>query len=131
PREGWAEAAALPCERRAALPPRVEQVRSYIQEHFCEELSLEDIANACDMSKYYLCHVFKENMGISAFNYLIWLHMEEARRLLATTSLKVAQVGLQVGYSDPNYFITAFKKQEGMTPTEYRIGQRSRLAAAE
>ena len=131
PQESWVEPAAGLRERRTTLPPRVEQVRSYIQEHFCEELSLEDIANACDMSKYYLCHVFKENMGISAFNYLIWLRMEEARRLLATTSLKVAQVGLQVGYSDPNYFITAFKKQEGMTPTEYRIGQRTRLAAAE
>ena len=48
---------------------------------------------------------------------------EEARRLLATTTLKVSQVGSRVGYADPNYFITAFKKQEGVTPTEYRAGQ--------
>ena len=64
------------------LPVRVERVRQYIQEHFCEEISLESIAAACGMSKYYLCHVFKENMGVSVFNYLIWLRMEEARRLL-------------------------------------------------
>ena len=83
------------------------------------------------MSKYYLCHVFKENMGVSVFNYLIWLRMEEARRLLATTTLKVSQVGSRVGYADPNYFITAFKKQEGVTPTEYRAGQTVRCLSAE
>ena len=113
------------------LPVRVERVRQYIQEHFCEEISLESIAVACGMSKYYLCHVFKENMGVSVFNYLIWLRMEEARRLLATTTLKVSQVGSRVGYADPNYFITAFKKQEGVTPTEYRAGQTVRCLSAE
>ena len=129
PRVGWAEPLLKP--ERPVLPVRVERVRQYIQEHFCEEISLESIAVACGMSKYYLCHVFKENMGVSVFNYLIWLRMEEARRLLATTTLKVSQVGSRVGYADPNYFITAFKKQEGVTPTEYRAGQTVRCLSAE
>ena len=129
PRVGWAEPLLKP--ERPVLPVRVERVRQYIQEHFCEEISLESIAAACGMSKYYLCHVFKENMGVSVFNYLIWLRMEEARRLLATTTLKVSQVGSRVGYADPNYFITAFKKQEGVTPTEYRAGQTVRCLSAE
>lgn len=129
PRVGWAEPLLKP--ERPVMPVRVERVRQYIQEHFCEEISLESIAAACGMSKYYLCHVFKENMGVSVFNYLIWLRMEEARRLLATTTLKVSQVGSRVGYADPNYFITAFKKQEGVTPTEYRAGQTVRRLNAE
>ena len=129
PRVGWAEPLLKP--ERPVMPVRVERVRQYIQEHFCEEVSLESIAAACGMSKYYLCHVFKENMGVSVFNYLIWLRMEEARRLLATTTLKVSQVGSRVGYADPNYFITAFKKQEGVTPTEYRAGQTVRRLNAE
>lgn len=129
PRVGWAEPLLKP--ERPVMPVRVERVRQYIQEHFCEEISLESIAAVCGMSKYYLCHVFKENMGVSVFNYLIWLRMEEARRLLATTTLKVSQVGSRVGYADPNYFITAFKKQEGVTPTEYRAGQTVRRLNAE
>ena len=129
PRVGWAEPLLKP--ERPVMPVRVERVRQYIQEHFCEEISLESIAAVCGMSKYYLCHVFKENMGVSVFNYLIWLRMEEARRLLATTTLKVSQVGSRVGYADPNYFITAFKKQEGITPTEYRAGQTVRRLNAE
>ena len=66
-----------------------------------------------------------------AAQVLAALRQEEARRLLATTTLKVSQVGSRVGYADPNYFITAFKKQEGVTPTEYRAGQTVRCLSAE
>lgn len=103
PRVGWAEPLLKP--ERPVMPVRVERVRQYIQEHFCEEISLESIAAVCGMSKYYLCHVFKENMGVSVFNYLIWLRMEEARRLLATTTLKVSQVGS--GWATPTPTISS------------------------
>ena len=83
------------------------------------------------MSKYYLCHVFKENMGVSVFNYLIWLRMEGSPPPAGHHHPEGVAGGQPGGLRRPQLFHHGLQKQEGVTPTEYRAGQTVRRLNAE
>lgn len=98
----------------------IAHLLSYIEQHFREQLSLEQISQACFCNVYYLSHIFTQEQGMSIGKYILSRRMEEAKRLLRETSLPINEVGVSVGLPDASYFCRIFKKACGMTPLKYR-----------
>lgn len=97
-----------------------EMVRKYIERNYSEHITLDDLANACFTSKYYMSHIFKKDLGVSPIKYLIIKRIEESKVLLRTTDLTIAEVSEKVGYENITYFIQTFKKVVGKSPKEFR-----------
>ncbi|MBE1440971.1 response regulator transcription factor [Paenibacillus sp. OAS669] len=85
-----------------------------------QELALSDVAAAVGLSDKYLNQLFKEVTGTTIHHSMIRLRMEEAARLLKDPSVKIYEICERIGYSDQDHFRESFKKQFGLTPTDYR-----------
>ena len=96
------------------------QVQAFIDGHFSEPLTLQDMGKALHVSPYYLSHVFKEASGYSPTQYLLRRRIGEAQNLLISTDLPMAKIAEQVGFETQNYFNLQFSKHVGMPPKKYR-----------
>ena len=105
-----------------SLPVRL--ACEYIEKNFQENINLNKISNYVSLSKNYFCNIFKKEVGVTIWDYLIRIRMEEARRMLLETDLKTYDISGKIGYDDPSYFGRLFKKYTGFTPTEYRESSR-------
>lgn len=92
-----------------------------IQSNFMENITIKDIANSCSCSESTVCHIFKQYKGVSVNKYLNELRIRQAKKLLKTSNLPISTIALMCGFTNINYFPTAFKKAEGISPKEYRI----------
>jgi len=95
-------------------------VKRYIDLHFKEALTLEQLAEDAHMNKYYLSHAFKREYGISPINYMITRRIEESKYLLAETDLSMSQIAQLLGFSSLSYFSQVFRRTQAVTPMEYR-----------
>lgn len=102
----------------------VRQAQAYIQENYQKDLSLDELSKELDISPYYFSKLFKEETGSNFVEYLTGLRMSRAKELLRDESRSMKEICMEVGYSDPNYFSRIFKKNFGVTPTEYRERER-------
>ena len=100
-------------------------VRRYIDLHFKESLTLEQLAEEAHMNKYYLSHSFKREYGVSPINYMISKRLEESKYLLAETDLSLSQIAQLLGFSSLSYFSQVFHRTQGITPKEYRQNQKT------
>lgn len=98
----------------------VEQIRTYLDQHYLSEFTLEQIARSLNISPYYLVHVFKEQTGSSPMQYVINRRIGEAQSLLISSDLPVTRIAAIVGYDNANYFNMLFRKKVGVTPGSYR-----------
>ncbi|MFD0670781.1 response regulator [Cohnella sp. GCM10027633] len=99
----------------------VETVKSYILQHYTEELELNRLAEEVYLTPSYLSKLFKTETGETITEYLISVRIDRAKELLRElTALKTYEIGEKVGYADPAYFNKVFKKVVGCTPKEYR-----------
>lgn len=94
--------------------------KRYIDTHYQENITLDQLAEVCHVSKYHLAHAFTEEYGISPINYLISKRISEAEHLLKTTDFSLSLISNTTGFSSSSYFAQIFKKQKGMSPTEFR-----------
>lgn len=101
----------------------IEAAKAYIAANFAKNITLEDVSMEVNISSYYLSRIFKENTGENFIDYLTGLRMQKAKELLSTTQYSMKEICVMSGYSDPNYFSKSFKKNVGVTPTEYREGK--------
>ncbi len=99
-------------------------IKKYIDVHFAQDLSLDTLAEATYMNKYYLSHVFRRSFGTSPIDYLIEKRISIAQFLLKTTKYSVAEISELVGYNSTSYFSQIFKKRTGQTPREYRLAEK-------
>ncbi len=97
-----------------------EQIKSYIEQHLSENITLNDIAQAVYMSANYICAVFKKECGQTIHEYMQELKMLEAKKLLGDTKMKVFEISESLGYETPHYFSYAFKRYTGKTPYQFR-----------
>lgn len=100
-------------------------IKRYIELHFKEPLTLEQLSEEAHMNKYYLSHVFKREYGISPINYMISRRIDESKYLLAETDLSMSQIAQLLGFSSLSYFSQVFRKTNGISPMEYRQNSRS------
>lgn len=99
--------------------PLAEQVKTYMQEHLAEKLTLEQLSEVHNISVSQLKRSFKEQTGRSVISYLIDLRIRAAKTLIKQGELNFTQIAEAVGYDNIYYFSAMFKKQTGKTPTEY------------
>ena len=92
----------------------------YLQEHLAEEISLNILAEEFHLSPQYISQLFKSEIGVNFLSYLTSIRMEQAKKLLISTSMSIGEISEQSGYSDYRVFTKAFKKNEGCTPSQYR-----------
>ena len=98
----------------------VEHAKSYILSHYSSDLSLDDMSRIVDISPYYFSKIFKEETGVNFIDYLTNIRIDKAKELLLGTDYSMKEICAMIGYSDPNYFSRAFKKNVGVTPTEFK-----------
>ncbi len=98
----------------------VETARAYIQNNYSRDISLDEVSQAVNISPYYFSKIFKEDVGEGFVEYLTKIRMDKAKELLTTTECSMKEICSMVGYADPNYFSRSFKKNVGVTPTEYK-----------
>lgn len=97
-----------------------QRMISYVEEHCCEELSLESVADTFHLSANYLSCLFKEQARLGFREFIINCRIEHAKRLLLTTDLKVYEISARVGYADTTSFVKLFKREVGISPARYR-----------
>ncbi len=100
------------------------QVKQYIDDHYAESITAEDLASMSHCSKGHLFRTFKKSFRVSPLAYQQDLRFEAAQRLLRFTSLRCYEIAQRVGYANVYYFHRQFKKRTGMTPTQYRQSMR-------
>lgn len=94
---------------------------AYIAEHYPEPITLTELAQQFGFHPNYFSGAFRDMAGISFQDYVMGQRLNEAKRLLRKSELSVRQIALQVGYNSQSYFQRVFKKEEGVTPMEYRL----------
>lgn len=98
----------------------VEAIRSYIDAHYQEDISLSSLAQSFHFSPQYIAKKFRDVYGTTVMTYLAELRMEKAKVMLANTAMSMLEIADQLGYADEKYFGKVFKKFIGYTPMQYR-----------
>lgn len=96
------------------------KAKNYIHSNFNKEISLTEVASYIHLSPPYFSKIFKQEIGQSFSSYIITYRINTAKQLLAQETYKVKHVGELVGFTNTKYFYKIFKKNTGVTPSEYR-----------
>jgi AraC-like DNA-binding protein len=128
----WALASYIQLKGIVLSPERtdLQRLEEYIEQHFTEKLSLDQVAEALHMGRTKLCALAKELSGGDTLSKMITQRrIREAKELLRQSDMPVSAVAEAVGISDYNYFTKVFRGSTGKTPTDYRRSARRSRAA--
>jgi two-component system response regulator YesN len=99
----------------------LQQARSYVDRHYMDpNISLSEVAAQVNHSPSHFSTVFSQETNTTFKQYLTEVRIKKARELLRTTNAKSYEIACQVGYTDPHYFSYVFRKNTGLTPTDFR-----------
>lgn len=98
----------------------IEKAQKFIEKHYAQQISLEDVAEHVNLSPAYFSSVFKQEMGQSFVEALNSIRIKRAKKLLADPTLNVSEVGYKVGFNSQGYFTRVFKKITKLTPSQWR-----------
>lgn len=98
----------------------MEESIAYLQNHYSDDLTIEQLAEACHLSKYYYIKVFKAHTGQTPYDYLVNIRLQQAQKMLMESKETVGAIALKCGFADDKNFIACFKKRAGMTPLQFR-----------
>lgn len=112
---------------RPTLREEVVKAIDYIHRHYRERVTLEDVAEYVSMNKSYFSRLFKQETSEMFHEFLIRTRLEQAQELLLSTDARIGDIATEVGYNDIFYFNRAFKAYTGMSPSEYRNKEQSKL----
>ena len=102
---------------------RINKVVAYINNHLDETLDLKTLANEAALSDFHFHRIFKALKGEAIGGYITRLRLEATARLLRYTTLTIEEIAFNIGYETPASLSKAFKKQYGISPTEYRTNK--------
>lgn len=105
------------------IPPLVLKIIDYLNRHYGEKQTLDEIAEQFFISKGALMYTFKKHMDCSLIDFLISLRISKAKELLINTKKSVEEISEQCGFSSSNYFGLIFKRKEMLSPIQYRKHQ--------
>lgn len=112
-------------DEETGLSKPVRDILSYVRIHYAEEITLDQMAKMVELSRTYVCGLFKKEIGVNLTSYIVNCRIEKAKELLRTTNLKSYEVAEKVGFEDESYFSRAFKKMTGESPNAYKKNARS------
>lgn len=98
----------------------INLIKQYLDEHYDEKITLDDLTERFFISKYYLTRVFRKQFGTSISHYLLSIRITKAKQMLRFTDETVENIGYKCGLGAPHYFSRTFKQVEGISPSEYR-----------
>ena len=96
----------------------VSIARDYLETHYAEDVSLDDVANAAALSPYHLSRIFKAQLGLAPHQYLIQIRVQRAKTLL-NQGHPIADVALEVGFADQSHLTKWFKRVIGVPPGQF------------
>ena len=103
-----------------------KEMVSYIQQNFTGKISLREFGEQFHLSEKYISRYFKEHFHITLSQYVTYLRLEHAKKLLQDTDIPVTDVAMQSGYQNVSYFIRSFQKAYAVSPLKYRKNNYSR-----
>jgi len=98
----------------------LQNVKQYLDEHYTEKITLDQLSNRFFINKYYLTKIFHETYGMTIVNYLNQKRITQAKHMLRFTDMSMEEIADKIGMTDANYFSRTFKKIEGVRPSEFR-----------
>lgn len=99
---------------------KLRQITDWMAQNLTEEFNLPRLAARAGLSKFYFNRLFKTAMGVSPLHHHMNLRMDAAKRLLRETKKSVVEIALDVGYANPSHFAQLFKRETGLSPSDYR-----------
>lgn len=100
----------------------INKIKQFIDDNMSRPLDITMIADYVHMSRNYVSSYFKKNTGMVLNEYILKVKMDQALHLLNNSTLKINQIALEVGFTDPKYFCKVFKKYTGITASDFRKG---------
>lgn len=107
-------------QQKLDLSPAVRGAISYVEKHYAEKMSLDDVAEHIFINRSYFCQLFKREMGLTFGDFLEHIRIEKAKLFLSSTNLPISNVAEQAGFSSQAYFTKIFKNSTGISPLRYR-----------
>jgi transcriptional regulator GlxA family with amidase domain len=105
--------------RSAWEHPAIQCTKVYLEEHYAEEVSLEELASVACLSPFHLSRIFRQSIGVSPHVYQIHIRLAHAKTLLAQ-GFKIGDVACATGFFDQAHFTNQFKRYLSVTPGSYR-----------
>lgn len=93
----------------------------FIEDNLHRDMYVDEVSQFVGLSRSRFCHLFKSEVGMPFTQYVKQRRMVKASRLLETTFEPIKAIAYEVGYNNPDYFESEFKKVYGLTPSEYRV----------
>lgn len=103
-----------------APSPALMRALDLINSRFAEPLGMDDLCSSAGVSKQHLCLLFRNILGLRPMEYIAKRRIQEAKSLLTSTELSIADIAEQTGFGSESYFCKLFRRYEGMTPSAFR-----------
>ncbi len=103
-----------------AINNQITDIIEYINKNLSEKTTLDTISKKFHISKYYLCHIFKETTGMSIMSYILNQRIAYAKNLMINTDNSISEIAISSGFSCFSYFSRMFKNSEKISPREFR-----------
>jgi YesN/AraC family two-component response regulator len=100
--------------------PQIARARAFIAEHQEDDLSLNEVAKAVNMSAFYFCKMFKQATGLTFTDYLARIRVEKVKNMLLDPHKRISEVAFATGFQSLSQFNRVFRKVAGEAPTTYR-----------
>lgn len=106
--------------QRVKYGPETSRLKEYIDSRVTESVSLKELSELVYLSESQVIRIFKKDMGVTPYEYILEKKLEHAGLLLRSTGLMIKEIAYELGFCDEHYFSYLFRKKMGMTPTAYR-----------
>lgn len=107
-------------QTRNAMIRRLQPCLDYVKEHYAEEMRADEMAVKCQMSYSYFSRIFNEHMGRTFHDYVNYIRIREAEKLLVASQMNVTEVAVETGFSTTSYFIKQFRAFKGISPKQFQ-----------
>jgi AraC family transcriptional regulator of arabinose operon len=98
----------------------VNDVKLYIDEHYNQDITIDELSELANVTPQYLCKMFKRHLNLRPFQYIAMKRIQHAKKMLSDSTMSVNDIAHLVGYNDCSYFCAIFKKYEIISPSEFR-----------
>ena len=104
-----------------ALVKKIEPIAKYVSENYMNKITLDALSDAVKYDKYYICKLIRSALNITFTEYLCYVRLRSAERLLFSSGMPVSEIVFETGFSTPQNFFRAFKAMYGYTPHQYKM----------